>query len=84
MKKKKVTPMKPYALFSYAAGCSAVFFTVLLMILAVTLSPRPQGSASQRTVAYDEPVYQGDPNSVEQYVQIIEPQTVPQEVYIER
>jgi|GEM_PF-6358846 len=84
MKKKKVSSMKQYVLFSYAAGCSAVFFTVLLMALALTLSPRPQNATHQETTAYEEPHYQASQNSVEQFVRIIEPATVPQEVYIVR
>lgn len=82
MKRKKETLMKQYALFSYAAGCSAVFFVVLLMVLALTLSPQPQDAAQQAAASQEEPQYQGSSNTVEQYVRIIEPATVPQEVYI--
>lgn len=74
--------MKPYVLFSYAAGCSAVFLMMLLMVLALTLSPRVQGTVAQQASVGTEQPYRGNPNTVEQYVQIIQPETVPQEVYI--
>lgn len=74
--------MKEYALFSYTAGCSAVFFVVLLMVLALTLSPRTQNAMPQQASVQDESHYRGNPNTVEQYVRIIAPATVPQEVFI--